>query len=81
MLDSSVPPNTPLCPAGHLPLKGGDQQEASPSHKGISPSPTPPHKGEGLRVPHPQHLNFNETGQRFLSPLVGRAIAYGRERR
>ena len=23
--------NTPLCPAGHLPLKGGDWQEASAS--------------------------------------------------
>ncbi|QCL90505.1 lytic murein transglycosylase [Agrobacterium tumefaciens] len=22
---------TPLCPAGHLPLKGGDRQEALPS--------------------------------------------------
>jgi hypothetical protein len=29
--DMSVPLNTPLCPAGHLPLKGGDQQDAPTS--------------------------------------------------
>ncbi|BCH53548.1 hypothetical protein RvVAR031_11580 [Agrobacterium vitis] len=27
---------TPLCPAGHLPLKGGDRQETLPTFLGIA---------------------------------------------
>ncbi|OOO30467.1 hypothetical protein BS628_24085 [Agrobacterium radiobacter] len=55
----------PLCPAGHLPLKGGDQQEAlsplhsetltwaRPNHESISPlEGEMPGRAEGGK-PHP----------------------------
>ena len=40
-----------------------------------NPSPTPPQKGEGLNVPHPQHSNFAKALPRVLSPLVGEMAA------
>ncbi|TRB06381.1 lytic murein transglycosylase [Agrobacterium tumefaciens] len=56
---------TPLCPAGHLPLKGGDRQEAHsplnsralrwprPNHESISPlEGEMPGRAEGGK-PHP----------------------------
>ena len=31
-LEAMVPCDTPLCPAGHLPLKGGDQPASMTAH-------------------------------------------------
>jgi hypothetical protein len=39
------------------------------------PSPTPPHKGEGLSLPHPQRSHVAKTLPRVLSPLVGEMAA------
>ena len=63
---------TPLCPAGHLPLKGGDRQEAlpplhsqtlrwaKPNHESISPlEGEMPGRTEGGK-PHPHSKRRSE---------------------
>ncbi|TRL40054.1 hypothetical protein [Rhizobium straminoryzae] len=43
-----------------------------------NPSPTPPHKREGLNLPHPQRSHLAKALPRVLSPLVGEmAVARG----
>jgi len=42
------------------------------------PSPTPPHKGEGLNLPHPRRKNRARSKPSAFSPLVGEMPA-GRE--
>ncbi len=40
-----------------------------------APSPTPPHKGEGLNLPHPQRSHVAKALPLVLSPLVGEMAA------
>ena len=40
-----------------------------------SPSPTPPHKGEGLNLPHPPRSGSAKAAPQILSPLVGEMAA------
>ena len=78
VLDAVLAPraDTPLWPAGHLPLKGG-----AIAYGAAPPPPTPPRKGEGNLAAAPRRTNVGNLGQKggagVSLPLVGRGQGWG----